>query len=173
MANYEWHLGFDFDSLPDVGNNDRFYVQNGFVRSVDNTQQPGTPFGLSTGDMISFKVFNITSGATASDFSITDGDIDYAKAETTDGSLSPFNDLTMAISAMPASGAGQETSAIFSGITQQVGFQVWTVVQPTEVTHNGKFFFTVTLHIQKAGEDAPRFFRVDPEMVVGSLGGGT
>jgi hypothetical protein len=178
MATYEWDLGFDFDSLPDVGNGDRFYVQNGFVRITDDgTKVPGTPFGLSIGDTISFKVFNVTSGATASDFSIIDGTVVYTKAETTDGSSAPFDDLTtvdgfpaMVIPAMAASAAGQEVSAIFSGMAQVVQFQEWTVVPSATLANNGKFFFTVEIHIQRTGEANPRFFRVDPEMVVGSVG---
>ncbi|MFY9822228.1 MAG: hypothetical protein WAM82_12675 [Thermoanaerobaculia bacterium] len=167
---YEWHLGFDFDSLPDIANGNRFYVQNGFVRITDDSKRvPSTPFGLNVGDMISFKVFNVTTGATASDFSITDGEIVYAKAETTDGSAAPFDGLptinglpTMVIPAMAASVASQEVSAIFSGLAQEVQFQVWGVPGSTEVAHDGKFFFTVTLNIQKVGEDTPRLFRVDP-----------
>ena len=178
MANtFEWHLGFDFDSLPlpheDDPNNNLFYIQNGFVKITSTDAVPGTPFVLNRDDTISFKVFNLTNGATtSSDFSITNGEIAFQKAITTDSSQAPFDDLPLnsdghpaiTISSFPQTEVNSEKSAIFS---PDVEIPAWDITDSKTVEHDGKFFFTVKLTIQGPDEES-REFRVDPEMVVGT-----
>jgi len=199
MATYIWDLGFDFNASPDPQNSNLPDLQNNMaLMAGDVGIDVGNPQDLFLNDTISFNAFNLTSGASTQGYSIMSCTFIFNQGATNNPSNTPYPfDQSVAIfaggdnsAALPVTAAigqnsatipipelGQTTYESPSFIfTSSPEFPRWVII-PTHLplATTGKFSFTILLTVQgppdSSGNTTTMVFRVDPEMVVSSVGG--
>ncbi|HEX7185151.1 MAG TPA: hypothetical protein VF756_25215 [Thermoanaerobaculia bacterium] len=164
MTSYMWDLGFNWNSVP---NSDGSYeLGNGLVVFPDNV--PASPDQVLVNSSIGFNLFNI-SGATANNCSIDHLWITFSANQDGQSVTSPFNNNNFA---SLSSGSLTVQSPGGSTIFGPGPFPVSFAGDETAV-NSGKFKFTVYLTVNGpdgSGGTTKKIFKVDPEMVIGSIG---
>lgn|SRR6185312_2413329 len=164
MATYFWDLGFDFNAFQGPLS----YLRHGLaLQSASGPSNAAFP-QFNINDQITFNLFNITSGASTSDgtnlLSVT---FYFADANAGTPGTSPFHStLFPAVTGPTASTA---KTVIFS---PDNNIPVWSLASPS-VASQGRFLLSILVVVESGSglNNVIRVFKVDPEMVVGSVGG--
>ncbi len=186
---FTWELGFDFNMLPDPDDGTRTYLLNGFVSGVDLA----SPMLVEREDSVAVHLFNVTPGALLSDYEVTSGTLTFFNALVASETAYPFipgpvivggdnldtppqeviPDISLpaalgvpATIAIPALGATIHPclSTTFPGQPHPR----WNLVHTQTFALDG--IFTVTFEVIVQGPNAPKTFRVDPQMIIGGAG---
>lgn len=178
-----WDFGFDINAVQKP--NTLSFLQNGFAAlGTQLGNVPSSPTFLVQNDTITFNLFDVTDGATASGYTPISAKITITNAQSGQQGSNPFGNgpFTLAgqsaltpttangstvfqIDKAPlAASAFKNTSVIFGLNTQ---FSAWTILPalPIAIT-TGSFLFTVAVVVQNPA-GVQRTFVVDPEMIFG------
>jgi hypothetical protein len=155
MANYMFDLGFDYASPSTSASPTTLKI--GLVSFQPPPPAPASANRFQQGDTVGFNVFNLTSGAPMSGYSIAGGQITFSAGpnqtidtpllqQTGGGSAGLLNPVV--INPLPApTGSGQ--SAIFStGNMANQNFPVFFVAGPLTMQNIGIFKVSVSLNVQ-------------------------
>lgn len=165
---FVWDLGFDFNAIQ--ASDTQSYLQSGLVRLSDGQLALQS---LTIGELIRFNVYNVTSGATLSDYSISGAEITFTNAlKGNESNPCPFDSSAQVVT---GGGFGRITIGPL-GLTTSKGqstifgpnLPLWSNLVGVDlpVKNKGKFLMTIALIVQGAS-GLPRTFVVDPEMIVG------
>jgi len=167
---YGYELFFDWNSVSNqdtTSNTMTITYDRTLGDALDNLTDP-----INVGDSIYFNVLNVTEGATVDDYTIISGYVIFSASQATQKASSPFGSTTqLDFSQNLGTALGKGPALKYPNQY----FPYWSPVIPqTSITTSGNFQFTAYITIQGPdgnGGNMLKNFRVDPEMVVESVGG--
>lgn len=180
---YFWDFGFDITAVQ--GPNNQSFLQNGFAAlgtPIGNV--PSSPAYLVQNNTVTFNLFDVTNGATASGYKPISAKITFSNAQANQEASNPFGagSITLAdqsvitpqtsdgstvfqIGQSPLAAAAFTNSSVIFGLNTQ--FKGWTILPALPiVAATGRFLFTITVCVQNS-DGVQRTFVVDPEMIFG------
>lgn len=185
MANLAFELGFDWDVPPFIGVSDGIFplqvvlVNDGDLANPDDrfVISPSHPSNVRAGDTLRFRVYDFSASVpTVDPPSPTALQVLFTSATSNDTDpISPFE-----VNGVPQ--AQWASLDFFPTAGESVAFDVgsgWIAADAGPLTaatgrltieRDGRFKFRALLTVGIPGEMA-RFYRVDPEMVIGPQGG--
>lgn len=178
MANLAFELGFDWNTHPIQGVRDGVYPMQIFLVDDDSKTVISScdPSKLKSSDVLKFRVYDFTALPAGEPPVASPGTLQilFTSATTVPGQtqppFSPVKDSggnqVAQMAATSFKSVGASGSVAFTGSAVN-GWEVeWTGVTTVTLQQIGRFNFRALLTVSVPGEMA-RFYRVDPEMVIG------
>jgi hypothetical protein len=166
MASYNWDIGFKLTDPPDPGNYGLPPLLQGCVGFDDQNLPFRTPVvaHLDPGDTLCFNAFNLTANAQPGDCKVVGYKIAFSKGSGAQ-SESPFDSAVFELNCAQLSTGLAPSEGLSCGPVPAYCPVVYLGPTQNEGGYNFTFWLTVL-----GPDNKNKQFRVDPEMVVGSVG---